>query len=230
MRDGQPSIGSGGKPSEPGWLGLELLDGDKVDWKTIVALGDGTVRVRVAAPSPARKAGLRSKDYVISINGVNFEKFHAGGLQVGTKAVIKAWRDGGPLWIEAEIVARPRLKPRNEGPPAVACGAAVGRDERLKWLSQMSGSAVLHSLDKALALRLMVRYASRYTGIAKVGVRKLAADLGMSPRSIADAISRLHRAGYINIKSGKKGGLSNEYTPTWPSASGANVLRLRPPA
>src|SRR5258707_456298 len=98
---------NGLKPSEPGWLGLEALDRG-VDWKTIVALGAETVCVRVDVRSPAKKAGLRTGDYVIEINTATFEAFHAGGLQPGTRAVIKAWRDGQVIWGEATISLRPK--------------------------------------------------------------------------------------------------------------------------
>src|ERR1700687_4771062 len=94
---------NGIKPSEPGWLGLEVLDGNAVDWKTVVALGEGTVCVRVAARCSARKEGLRTKDYVRSINGASFETFHAAGLQIGAKAIIKAWRDGREIYAEVEV-------------------------------------------------------------------------------------------------------------------------------
>jgi hypothetical protein len=79
------------EPSQPGWLGLEILDGSAVDWKTIVALGEGTVCVRVAAACPARKEGLRTKDYVRSINGIGFEAFHASGLQIGMQPIAEGY-------------------------------------------------------------------------------------------------------------------------------------------
>jgi hypothetical protein len=216
---------NGLKPSEPGWLGLEALDRG-VDWKTIVALGAETVCVRVDVRSPAKKAGLRTGDYVIEINTATFEAFHAGGLQPGTRAVIKAWRDGQVIWGEATISLRPKPA-RKEKLSVVPCGADVARNDRLKWLTHVTGDPVLLVADKALAARLMVRYANR-SGVSWPGIKRLAADLGVARRTIDYSIQRLHRAGYVDIKSGKKEGRSNEYTLTWPALSSANVHRLRP--
>jgi PDZ domain len=233
MRDGQPSIGDGANPTEAGWLGLEILQ-HTVDWKLCVQLGDGTVRVRVDAGSPANKAGIKTGDYVISINGVSLEEFEAGGLRIGTKAIIKAHREGQVIF--AEVTIRPRPKPKRQkqlplAPCAVVpCGADVERNERLKWLDQVTGDHMLRPIDKLVAVRLMVRYANRFTGIAYPSIKKLAADLGVARRSVDFAVKRLHRAGYHDLKSGKAEGRSNEYTATWPAptanVTSANVIRL----
>jgi helix-turn-helix protein len=229
MRDGPgPSIVGGANSSEPGWLGLEILQ-HTVDWKLCGQLGDGTVRVRVDPGSPANKTGIKTGDYVISINGMGLGEFQAGGLRAGTKAIIKVHRDGQVLF--AEVTIRPRPKPKHQNKLSVSCavvvpcGADVGRKERLKWIARVTGDPALSLIDKLVAIRLLVRYANRITGIAYPGIETLAADLGVSRRAATYAVSRLHRAGYYDIKSGKSKGRSNEYTATWP-APNANVLRL----
>jgi hypothetical protein len=220
----EPSIGNGTKPSEPGWLGLEALQ-YTVDWNLCSKLGEGTVCVRVEPGSPASRKGLKTRDYVLSVNGVSFEVFQASGLQLGAKAIIKAYRDGQIIWAEITIGARPKPT-RKEKLPSVRCGAEVPRSERWKWLNRVTGDPALRLADKLLAVRLMVRFLNRHTGVAYPGIKKLAADLGVARRSIDYALERLHRTGYIDIISGRKVGRSNVYTPTWPASGSTNVLRM----
>jgi hypothetical protein len=213
--------------TSPGWLGLDILQ-HTVDWKLCTQLGDGTVRVRVDPGSPASKAGLETCDYVVSVNGVGLEDFQAGGLRIGAKAIIKAYRDGQVMFVEVTIRARPKPKRQDQfliSNALVPCGADVERNERLKWIDKMTGDPALRMLDKLVAVRLMVHFANRRTGVAYPAVETLVADLGASRRSGTDAVRRLQRAGYFDVVSGKGEGRSNQYTATWPARS-TNIVRL----
>jgi hypothetical protein len=217
---------NGIEPSQPGWLGLEIMD-QAVDWNVILALGDGTVRVRVPTSSPARKAapiGLVNGDYVVSLNGQSYEALHADIPPIGSKVAVKAVRNGVVIWTEITVVRK--LKPVTKAVPvAVPCGAPVKRKERPQWLMRVTGMSGLTALDKALATRLTVRYVNR-EGIAYPGIDRLAGDLGVARSSIERAITRLRRAGFLVVTSGRAVGRSNSYTLTWPDPG--NVIRLRP--
>jgi hypothetical protein len=219
-------------PFEPsgdsGWLGLEVMD-HAVDWSVVLALGDGTMRIRVPVGSPARKAApisLVTGDYVVSLNGKSYEAFHADVPPIGSKVAVKAVRNGVVIW--TEITVGRKTKPITKIlQPAVPCGVPVKRKERLQWLMRVTGVSGLTPLDKALAARLMVRYVNR-DGIAYPGIDRLAGDLGVKRRAIEHAITRLHRAGFVAVISGRAVGRANSYTLTWPDLS--NVIRLRPPS
>jgi hypothetical protein len=210
-----------------GWLGLEIMD-QGMDWNVILALGDGTVRVRVPVGSPARKAvpiSLVTGDYVVSLNGKSYEAFHADVPQIGSKVAVKALRNGGVIWTEITVGRKPKPVAKVVQ-PAIPCGAPVKRKERWQWLTRVTGMSGLTPLDKALATRLMVRYVNR-DGVAYPGIDRLAGDLGVKRRAIEHAITRLRRAGFVAVTSGRTVGRVNNYTLTCPDLS--NVIRLRPP-
>jgi hypothetical protein len=221
--DGYPLAPSG---DAPGWLGLEIKD-QAVDWNVLLARGDGAVCVRVPVSSPARKAGLMTGDFVISLNGKSYSAFHDADIPpIGSKVVVKAVRNGVVIWTEITVSRKPRPITKTL-PPAVPCGTPVKRKERLQWLMRVTGLSGLAVLDKALAARLMVRYVNR-DGVAYPGIDRLAGDLGVARSSIEHAIIRLRRAGFVAVISGRAAGRTNSYTLTWPDVG--NVVRLRPPS
>jgi hypothetical protein len=223
--DARP-IAPGGDAS--GWLGLEIMH-QGVDWSVILALGDGTVRVRVPVGGPARKAapiGLVTGDYVVSLNGKSYEALQADVPPIGSKVAVKAVRNGVVIWTEITVGRKPKPITKTL-PPAVPCGAPVKRSERLQWLMRVTGMSGLTALDKALAARLMVRYVNR-DGVAYPSIDRLAGDLDVTRSSIERAITRLCCAGFVAVTSGRAAGRSNNYTLTWPDAG--NVIRLRPPS
>jgi hypothetical protein len=221
-------VGATARGNDAGWLGLEIMD-QGVDWNVILALDDGTVRVRVPAGSPAKKAmpiGLVSGDYLVSLNGQSFEAFHANTPPIGSKVAAKAVRNGVVIWTEITIGRKPKSV-ANTLPPAVPCGYPVKRKERWQWLARVTGMSGLTALDKAVGTRLMVRYTNR-DGIAYPGIDRLAGDFDVQRRAIERAITRLRRAGLVAVISGRTVGRTNRYTLTWPDLS--NVVRLRAPS
>jgi|SRR5258705_838958 hypothetical protein len=110
-------------------------------------------------------------------------------------------------------------------PFVVPCGADVERTDRLKWLSAVTGRPFLSLAAMALAARLMAKYADRQ-GVAYPSVGRLARDLGVSLSTMNRAVAELHRAGFIDIVSGKKGGRPNHYTLTWPACGKPTILQM----
>jgi DNA-binding MarR family transcriptional regulator len=117
------------------------------------------------------------------------------------------------------------MKARRPKPFMVPCGADVDRTERLKWLSALTGRPFLSLAAKALAARLMAKYADRQ-GVAYPSIGRLARDLGVSLSTMNRTVAELHRAGFIDIVSGKKGGRPNHYTLTWPASGKATIIRM----
>jgi hypothetical protein len=222
MGEGLPSIGNGANPSDPGWLGLEVLQ-HAVDWKLWAELGDGTACVRVDPGSPAAKAGIRTGDYVTLVNGTTIEAFMAGRPVAGTTAVIKALRKGlGVQFFEAVLAKRPAVKPARASKPAIPCGLPVQRNEKLKWLAYVSGESTLNALDKAIAMRLVAYYVNK-KGDAYPSHATLARINNVCVRSVQRSISNLHRHGALSVVSRKKEGRSNLYSPCWPEPGGKVV-------
>src|SRR5262249_35095209 len=93
---GRPVLDTGRPPahgpnlvcSPQGWLGLEILQ-QTVDWQLCLALGDGTVCVRVEPGSPAKKVGIRTGDYCRSVNGMSLETFNESQPAAGSVALLK---------------------------------------------------------------------------------------------------------------------------------------------
>src|SRR5713101_8041976 len=151
------------KPIAPGYLGLNEMT-QAVNWQLALDLGRGVARVMVAPRSPAKKAGIASGDYVVSINGTTFEAFSAKPPPVGAVALVKVFREGkGFLLFDATLAEEPLPKAARRIPPikSVPCGAPVTRGERLKWLSRITGDPRLSPRDKAVAARLALYYLNR---------------------------------------------------------------------
>jgi PDZ domain/Helix-turn-helix domain len=227
MRDGLPSIVGGASSSELGWHGIQILH-HPVDWPLCYQLGDGTVCVRVDPGSPARKAGLKTGDYLISVNGTTFEAFSEGRPIAGTTAVIKAFRKGaGVQYLEAVLIARPSPRPVTTRlcRPAIPCGRPVERNGKLKWLALVSRKSTLTPLDKAIATLLMTYYCNR-KGDAYPSHATLARINNVCVRSVQRSISNLHRHGLLSVASRKKEGRSNLYSPCFPEEPSGKVVQI----
>src|SRR5215475_4931669 len=147
-------------PVALGYLGLKEMT-HAVNWQLALDLGDGVARVMVAPRSPAKKAGIASGDYVVSINGTTFEAFSAKRPPVGAVALVKVFREGkGFLLFDAMLSEQPRPKTPQRTPliESAPCGAPAARGGRLKWLSGIAGDPRLSPRDKAIATRLALYY------------------------------------------------------------------------
>jgi hypothetical protein len=211
------------RASEAGWLGVEIMQ-LAVDWQLCHNLGDGTVAVRVDPGSPARKAGIQSGDYVVSVNGVSLEEFNARRPAVGTTALLKIFRkQKGNLLFETILAKLPVSKPQRPNKATVPCGRPVPRKERYKWLAQMSGRPTLRPLEKAIATRLMTHYLNREGNAAYPSHATLARENNVCVRTVQRSLSNLQEHGLLGIISRKMEGRSNIYFPCWPDRGGKVV-------
>jgi predicted metalloprotease with PDZ domain len=115
-------------PSPPGYLGLIAKTVD-VDWALAAEHGPCVV---ARARSPAWAAGLRSGDYVASINDLNYDDFHAKMPPPGAQVRIVFFRKKfGRLTAYAELKSPPKAKRiTEERKPAVLPGRLVERKDR----------------------------------------------------------------------------------------------------
>jgi membrane-associated protease RseP (regulator of RpoE activity) len=210
-----------------GYLGLEQMT-HAVDWRLVRDLDGDASRVAVAPRSPARKAGIRSGDYVVSINGSTFEAFNANPPPVGAVALVKVFRAGtGFLLFDATLTDKPLPKPaqRSRAFASTSCGQPVARNDRFKWLSRTTGDPRLSPRDKALAARLVVYYLNR-GGEAFPAHNTIATELGASVSSVKRSIENLRRAGLLHVVSGRIQGRSNRYSLCWPAEHASNVVPI----
>ncbi len=195
-----------------GYLGLTERE-IEVDWKSVDEHGPC---VMVAYRSPAWKAGLRSEDFITSINGMTYEAFHAALPAAGTSFEIVAWRKR----VE-KFTAIGRLgtipKPAAEyssSSPAVPSGRPVTKKERPLFVQ---GFISKHPDLKALDTRLLILLLN-YEGPKGIIPKRatLARDLGCTLSTVDRSIRRCKRAGVLRVASGKVQGKSNGYCVTWP--------------
>jgi hypothetical protein len=224
----------GPPPSSPprrGWHGMKARDQRKYikdDWRVWGQLGDAAVLVDVVVGSPAWKSGIHSGTWILTIAGMVFDLFEQHSQQVGAIVSVKAWRPNLAHFArEIILVERPRpAKPRKAMPAAASCGDPVAKKDRAKWQTELGDCRELRPADKAVAQRLVNKYARG--SCAFPAVKRLAYDLNVSKRTIERAIIRLAHAGFIRVASGRKAGRVNNYTLTWPAPVVTNVTRLRP--
>jgi DNA-binding transcriptional MocR family regulator len=109
----------------------------------------------------------------------------------------------------------------------VPCGQRVAKRDRQRWQMKVSEYPKIGVAAVAVASRLATKYA-RANGEAWPSIQTLARDLGISENTVKRALNRLHLAGFVDVRSGRKAGRVNVYTLTWPAPIETNVLQLRP--
>jgi hypothetical protein len=198
----------------PGYLGLgERTIDVGIDWTLVETYGPCVV---VVSRSPAMKAGLRSSDYIISINGVRFDEFHKAIPPAGTRFEIVAWRKNlGEIRVFGTLanVAKTRLE-QAEQSPTVPAGKRVSKTERPVFIGFISDHPNLHAID----VRLLLVIIERDWGDGTIQSRSaLANRLGRSIRSVDRATLRCRQAGVLRVKSGKARCEATAYFVTWPA-------------
>jgi hypothetical protein len=198
----------------PGYLGLgERTIDVGIDWTLVETYGPCVV---VVSRSPAMKAGLRSSDYIISINGVRFDEFHKAIPPAGTRFEIVAWRKNlGEIRVFGTLanVAKTRLE-QAEQSPTVPAGKRVSKTERPVFIGFISDHPNLHAID----VRLLLVIIERDWGDGTIQSRSaLANRLGRSIRSVDRATLRCRQAGVLRVRSGKARCEATAYFVTWPA-------------
>ena len=170
---------TGGKIVRP-WLGLQ---GQPVTPDMIAALGlsraQGALVNRVNPNGPAARAGIKTGDVILSVNGQevqNYEalKFRLATLSVGAKAKLVLLRSGKKRDLDMTLEAPPEMPPREETPLA-------GR-------SPLSGATVAN-INPAVSEEL--GGAHQETGVVVMGVSGgNAARLGLARGDMIVSINR----------------------------------------
>ncbi len=217
------------KPEEPppspvpsaGYLGLTERSID-VDWKSVREHGPSVI---VPPFSPAWRSGLRSGDFIKSINGHSYDDFHASIPIVGTRFEIVAWRPGfGEFTARGELRQAPKLRSPSSQTrlPTTPCGRPVAKKERPVFHGYISKHRNLTARDTRLLSRLL-----DYDGPNGIFPRRgrLAHELQCSLSTLDRSIRRSCQQGVLRVESGKSRHTSNRYVVTWPedhSRSAAN--------
>jgi hypothetical protein len=215
MGDGQPSIGNAVSPSGPGWLGL-VQTIVNVDWSLVAQYGP---RVTVAPRSPAWCGGLRTGDYIVSIDGKSFEAFHDGLPPPGTPLRIEFFR--ARFGVNAVFVKMANLpKPANtrhpalrRAPPAIA-GSRVERSERPEFVQRFipRHPGLKHS-DVKLLMTLLEAEGPK--GIV-IRASVLASQMNCSLRTVWRAIAQCRYFGVVRVASGKTRRHADSFEVCWP--------------
>lgn len=211
----------------------------EVDWRLAIDLAPDHIasKVIIEPRSPARKVGLRSGDYVVSISPSAMEvmslgDFDAGNFPVGLDAFVRFHRPGENCSgkIQTVIVRlgkRPRVPivPPWQQMPRVAFGPEVARNDRARFEAQMT----MHPLLPHLGFRILVRLVRYYDGPkgAFPSYATLARDVGCERRAAINQINRLEWLGIVEARrrAGVKGigGTTNLYVIHWPERWGPVV-------
>jgi len=104
--------GAGAAETPKAWLGVVMQDLDTDLRESINYRGDGVMITDVRADSPADKAGLKSGDVLISVNGRVVKSSQElsdmiAGMRVDQAASLVVVRDGVRHTLNARLVARP---------------------------------------------------------------------------------------------------------------------------
>jgi PDZ domain len=195
-----------------GYLGL-IERSIEVDWKAVHEHGPCVI---VEPRSPAWKAGLRSGDFIVSINGVTYEAFHSILSAAGTAFTIIAWRNRvGKLTAIGRLGTKPKSSPEcPSSVPATLAGKPVTKKERPLFVQGfISDHPDLEAIDTRLLSRLL-----NYEGPKGIIPKRetLARDLCCSLSTIDRSLRRCKRGGVLRVASGKSRGKWNTYFVTWP--------------
>jgi hypothetical protein len=204
-------------PQEPrGYLGLTQRT-IEVDWAHVEQYGPC---VLVAPRSPAWQAGLRSNDFVTSINDQTFEAFHAATPAAGVQFCIVAYRKGvGKISTFGCLASFPKPKPEPEWGNAqgVLPGKLVERGDRAQYMNLVTTHRDLSSRDtRLLQILLNIQW---HRGIIPSRA-EIAEKMHCCRKTVQRSIARCQHFGFLRVVSGKAKYTSNTYFVCWPGNSG----------
>lgn len=202
-----------GLTDEPGYLGL-VQKAVEVDWDLVARHGPC---VLVEPRSPAYIGGLRSGDFIKTINHQSFAAFHASTPGAGTPYAIVAYRKSlGTIRTFGTIGSLPKANPAPawQKSPPILTGKPVERKERPAFVGWLSKHRNLRPCDTILMLAL-IEFDGPKGAIPKHGT--IAKHLNCSIRSVKRRIERCKYFGVLRVESGKCRRTSNSYTACWPA-------------
>jgi hypothetical protein len=199
----------------PGVLGLVQTIVD-VDWSLVAKYGP---RVTVAPRSPAWRNGLRSGDYIRSIDSKDFDTFHNDLPPPGAPVRIEFFRSRfGLMAVFAVMGSSPkpssaRHPALRHAPPALA-GARVIKSERPEFVQRfIARHPGLKHNDIKLLMTLLESEGSK--GLV-IRASVLASRMSCSLRTVWRAIAGCQYFGVIRVQSGKSGRYANSFEVCWP--------------
>jgi Do/DeqQ family serine protease len=157
------------------WLGF---DGQSVDWDMAGALGmaapHGVIVENVNGNGPAARAGLRSGDIVVAVDGAKVEDIQNLRFRLATRGIdevvaLGVLRDGDPLDVSFLLVAPPEDPPRD--PVTVRRGAPFA-------------GATFVNLSPALVEELGLRRERYGVMVSDIARNSPAARLGLRPGDV----------------------------------------------
>jgi biotin operon repressor len=201
------------------------------DWRNYNDLGAGDlVLVDVADYSPAWGSGLRSRSWIVDIDGRSFNDFERLGAPVGAAVVAKGFHPArGHFLATFTLVERPKVKraPRAASRarvPHAKCGRIITRDDRPKWLTSLAMARYLSMAARLAGGFLCNRAINDHGFTDRWTYRTIARDIGVSRATVQRAIAELRQAGFIEVQSGRRARRVNGYTLTWPAAVPGEVV------
>jgi hypothetical protein len=196
-----------------GWLGLTPAT-IEIDWDLVAQYGPTVI----AEPgSPARQAGMKSGDFVKSINDRGFAEFQADLPPPGTPFSIVFFRKAvGELRTFGVMGSQPmpRRVPIWQSMPCVLRGRQLNPNDRPQYLGFVAKHEHLAAADTRL-LTLLIEY-EFVKGIIPKHV-SLALDMGCSIATVKRSLSRCRHFGLLDWISGKAKQEANSYTLCWPA-------------
>jgi hypothetical protein len=199
----------------PGYLGLTQRTFE-VDSSCVAQYGPCVI---VASRSPAWKAGLRSDDFVTTINDQTFDAFHASMPAAGVHFRIVAYRKGiGELRTFGNLTRPPKPKPEPEWGTAqgVLPSLLVERGDRAEYMNFVTTHPDLKSRDTRLLQVLLNFQWDR--GIIPSHA-SIAEKMRCHRSTVKRAIARCQHFGFLRVVSGKPSYTSNSYQVCWPGPS-----------
>jgi len=216
----QPDVA---QAAQRGWHGMRARP-DRLyrpdDWRTWGKFQGDACLVDVTYDSPAWRADLRDGTWVLLANQMTFKAFEARGMPAGSVVSIKAFRPGfGDLDVTITLVDQPKPKraPRRASRsrvPLAECGRPITRDDRPKWLMELSQNAYLSTAARTIGTFLCNRAIRDNGSTDEWPVKRIAKCVGLSRRTVERSIGELHRAGLVAIASGRRARRNNIYTCT----------------
>jgi hypothetical protein len=196
-----------------GYLGLDERK-IGVDWNAVAEHGPC---VTVWIHSPAWRAGLRSGDFIRSINKISLDAFLAAPPPPGTRFEVVAWRLGfGELSVQGKLGTIPNPPKRSDWrAPLAKAGKRLEKKERPAFIHGfLADHKGLEAIDVRLVL-VLLNYEGPIGIIPRRG--RLARDMHCSLSTVDRAIARCKAEGILRVESGKHLRRSNTYFVTWPA-------------
>lgn len=95
--------------------------------------------------------------------------------------------------------------------------------DAVQFIKAANADPALTQSDKTVLCTLALKHYNFKTGRLDPSVATIAKGTALRPRAAADAIARLHAAGYIGIASGRAEGKPNRYRIHWGVRSGLHT-------